>query len=462
MHFTGLPSDPTAQRGDRPRRGSPTRLFVLSFAGLIALGAAGFLFLPGLYTGPGLGWVDALFMATSAVCVTGLTVLDPGTALTAWGQAWLALLIQLGGLGILTFTTLVMARLGRVSLSLEEAGSGAVPLRHVDERRLLTTVVAVTLTVEASGAVMLWLDWRARFGELGALWPAVFHAISAFCNAGFSLFPDSLVGLRTSALTLGVVGGLIILGGLGFVVMEDVRARLRHTGRLSLHSRLVLTSTAVLLVAGWVHYLFFEWSHELYALPVPDKITNALFMSVTARTAGFNTVDYGRVSNPSYYFTILLMLVGGSPGSAAGGIKTTTCAALILALRARMRGDTDATVFGRSLPPDTVNRAAGLALGSLIFLGAMVFLLMVTESPVLGYRDRAHFLDVVFEAHSAFGTVGLSAGVTGTITPTGRMVLSVLMFVGRVGPVALVTAMITAAARRRVNYRLGREDIMIG
>jgi trk system potassium uptake protein TrkH len=185
-------------------------------------------------------------------------------------------------------------------------------------------------------------------------------------------------------------------------------------------------------------------------------------MSITARTAGFNTVDYAQVTNPSYYLTVLLMLVGGSPGSAAGGVKTTTCAALILALRARLRGDTDATVFDRSIPPETINRAAGLALGSLIFLGAMVFLLMVTESSFAGYRDRGSMLDLVFEAHSAFGTVGLSTGVTTDVTAAGRLVLSLLMFAGRVGPTALVAAMITAAARRRVGYRLGREDVMIG
>ncbi|HKJ03234.1 MAG TPA: potassium transporter TrkG, partial [Longimicrobiales bacterium] len=385
------------------------------------------------------------------------------TALTFWGQAWLALLIQLGGLGILTLTTLVMTRLGRVSVSMEEAGSGNVPLRHVDERRLLTTVVAVTLVVEAGGALLLWLDWRGRFGAVGALWPALFHAVSAFCNAGFSLFPDSLVGLRTSPVTLGVVGTLIVLGGMGFVVAEDVRARARgRTDRLSVQSRLVLVSTAILLLVGWVYYLFFEWSHELSGLAVWDKVTNALFMSVTARTAGFNTVDYGRISNPSYLFTILLMLVGGSPGSAAGGIKTTTFATLILALRSRLKGETDVTVFERSLPGETISRATSLTLGSLIFLGCMVFLLMVTESPVVGYRDRGHLVDVVFEAHSAFGTVGLSTGVTASVAPASRLVLSLLMFAGRVGPAALVASMISAAARRRVSYRLGREDIMIG
>lgn len=464
MSFDQLHRPRHASDARHPALASPARLFVVSFAGMILAGALGFRLLPGVYVGPGLGWVDSVFMATSAVCVTGLSVLDPGTGLTVLGQVWLALLIQLGGLGILTLTTLAVARIGRVPLSMEEAGGGGpVPLRFVDERALLRTILAVTLGVEAVGAAFLWWDWRGTLGSAGAAWPALFHAVSAFCNAGFSLFSDSLVGWRSSPLTLGVVMALIVAGGLGFVVMEDLRARVRgRAPRLSVHSRLVLAATAILVVVGWVHFLAFEWTHELAGMSLPDKLTNALFMSVTARTAGFNTVDYAHVSNPSLFFTILLMLVGGSPGSTAGGFKTTTVATLLLAFWARIRGEDNVNAFQRSLPRETVGRAAGLMVGGLIFLGPMVLLLMVTEAPVAGYRDRVHFLDVVFEAHSAFGTVGLSTGVTASMTPAGRVVLSVLMFVGRVGPAALVAAMISAHGRRRVPYRLGREDVMIG
>ena len=464
MSFDDLhaPALPGAGRHHHVR--SPARLFVLSFAALIAAGTLGFRVLPGIYTHDGLGWVDSLFMATSAVCVTGLSLLDAGRDLTFAGQLWLGLLIQLGGLGILTLTTLAVARLGRVSLSVEEAGGGGpVPLRYVDERALLRTVVSVTLALESVGAAALWLDWRGTLGGGGAVWPAVFHAVSAFCNAGFSLFSDSLLSWRTSPLTLGVVMLLVVLGGVGFVVMEDVRARVTgRAPRLSVHTRLVLVTTVTLLAVGWIHYLVFEWSHELAPLPVLHKVTNALFMSVTARTAGFNTVDYAHVSNPTLFFTIILMIVGGSPGSTAGGLKTTTFATLLLAFWARVRGEKDVTAFHRSIPPETVARAAGLAVGGLMLLGSAVFLLMVTEAPVAGYRDRVHFLDVVFEAHSAFGTVGLSTGVTTGITPTGRVVLAFLMFVGRVGPVALVASMISAAGRRKVPYRLAREDVIIG
>lgn len=464
MSFDHLHAGNVRTDGRHPRLRSPARLFVTSFAGLVLTGTLGFRLLPGMYVERGLGWIDSLFMATSAVCVTGLTVVDPGTQLTLRGQLWLAFLIQLGGLGILTLTTLAVARFGRVPLTMEEAGgAGPVPLRYVDERALLRTVVAVTLALEFVGAVFLWIDWSGRMGPLQAVWPAVFHAVSAFCNAGFSLFSDSLESWRTSPLTLGVVMGLILLGGLGFVVIEDVQARLRRRApRLSVHSRMVLATTAVLLLVGWAHYLYFEWSHELAPLPLVHKVTNALFMSVTARTAGFNTVEYWDVSNPSLFFTIILMLIGGSPGSTAGGLKTTTFATLLLAFWARIRGQDDVTAFGRSIPPETVSRAAGLAVGGLILLGSAVFLLMVTEEPVAGFRDRVHFLDVVFEAHSAFGTVGLSTGVTQSISPAGRLVLVCLMFVGRVGPAALVAAMISAAGRRKVTYRLGREDVMIG
>jgi len=464
MSFDSLHPAPFHRDAGSVHAASPARMFVVSFAGLIALGALGFLVLPGIYTGAHLPWVDALFMATSAVCVTGLTAVDPGTFLTPFGQVWLLLLIQLGGLGILSLTALAAARLGRASLSLEEAGGGGpVPLLYVDERALLRTLVAVTFAVEAVGAVALWATWRTRFGDVGAVWPSVFHAVSAFCNAGFSLFPDNLASFRTSPLTLAVVGGLIVLGGLGFVVMEDIRAWVRgRAPRLSVHTRLVLSFTAALLAAGWVYFLVSEGANQLAGLPVPHKAANALFMSVTPRTAGFNTVDYAQVTNPTFFFTILLMLVGGSPGGTAGGLKTTTAVVLLLALWTRLRGRTDVTAFSRSLPRETVGRAASLAVGGLVFLAALVLVLLVTEAGHAGALDRASFLNLVFEAHSAFGTVGLSTGITASVSAPGKLVLVVLMFAGRVGPAALVAAMISAAGRRRQAYRYGREDVMIG
>lgn len=449
----------------RVRRLSPVQLFVLSFSTLIAVGTAGLLVLPGLYTGPRLGFVDALFTATSAVCVTGLVVVDTATYFTPLGQAWVATLIQAGGIGILTLTTLIMYALGRPSLNLEEASGGGtgIPVRFVDERSLLRSVVEVTFVLEALGALLLWVDWRGRFGAVGAIWPAVFHSISAFCNAGFSVFSDSLESLRTSPWTLTVVAALIVAGGLGFLVIQELRMRARRkVPRLSVHTRLALTTTAVLIVVAWGAFLVFEWHNELRGMSLADRVSNAMFMSVTPRTAGFNTVDYGAVSNPSLFLTILLMIIGGSPGSTAGGFKTTTFALLFLAFLARIRGDREVHVFGRTIPRETLDKAASLVVGGVILIGGAIFLLMMTETHVGGVADRGHLIQLLFEAHSAFGTVGLSMGATGTVTATGRLILVVLMFVGRVGPAAMVAAMATGLSRHKAPFRYGREDVLIG
>lgn len=447
------------------RRLSAAELLIASFVGLIALGTLGLLLLPGLYTGPRLGVVDALFTATSAVCVTGLIVVDTATYFTPLGQGWILFLVQAGGLGILTMTTLVALAIGRSTLRMEEATTGdAAALPHLDTRALVRTVVAVTFSLEAVGALLLWLDWRPSLGSVGAVWPAIFHSISAFCNAGFSIFSDSLAARSRSPVTLGVVGALIVVGGLGFPVIEDLRARWRRGAahRLSVHTRLVFGVTAFLLLLGWALYLVFEWNHELAGMPGIHKVTNALFMSITARTAGFNTVDYGAVSNPSVFLTLILMLIGGSPGSTAGGVKTTTFGLLALGLRARLRGEQQVTIFDRSIPRSTVQRAASLVVGTGVLLATAMFILMITESWAPGFRSRAHLVELIFEAHSAFGTVGLSMGVTSTVTPTGRVVLSLLMFVGRVAPASLVAAMASASLRRRARFRYGREDVILG
>ncbi len=443
-----------------------TQLFLLSFALLIAVGTVGFLVLPGLYTGEGLGLVDALFTATSAVCVTGLIVVDTATYFTPLGQAWIALLIQLGGLGILTFTTLVIGMLGRrASLGATEAAGGhATALSHLDPGQLVRYVLAATVVLEAVGAVTLWWAWRGDFGGVGAVWPAVFHAISAFCNAGFSIFSDSLAGFAGRPSVVGIVSVLVVLGGLGFLVLADLWARWRRSDvrRFSTHSRLVLVTTAALLGGATVLYLGFELPHTLREMGWVDRVTNAWFMAVTPRTAGFNTVDYDALANPSLFLTILLMIVGGSPGSTAGGVKTTTLALLGLAFVQRLRGREHVSVAGRTVPSETIHRAAGLTVGGLVLLGVGVFVLTAVEQAGAGAPDRVDFLRLVFEAHSAFGTVGLSMGVTDTLSSAGRLVVVALMYLGRVGPLAVASAMAVAVGRRRTEYRYAEEDVVIG
>jgi trk system potassium uptake protein TrkH len=441
------------------------QLLAASFLGLIAVGTVGLLLLPGLYTGDPLGVVDALFTATSAVCVTGLIVVDTATHFSPAGQAWIAVLIQLGGLGIVVFAALILSLLGgRASVGTEQAaGAEAAALARIDTRSLVRTIVVATFAVEAGGAVILWALWAPRFGPAAAIWPAIFHAISAFCNAGFSTFSDSLVGLRGSLPSLAVMGTLIVSGGLGFVVVWDLRTWYvrGRVHRVTLHTRLVVGSTIMLLIGGTVLYLLFEWRHALGALAWPARLWNALFMSVTARTAGFNTVDYDTLSNPSMFLTVLLMLVGGSPGSTAGGLKTTTVALLALLLVSRLRGHRRVSLGWRTIPQETVERAAGLALAGIALLGVCVFLLLMTELPA-EVADRTHLARVVFEAHSAFGTVGLSMGATPQLSTAGKLIVTFLMFLGRIGPLTLAASMALSGRRRRVRFRYAHEDVVIG
>lgn len=454
-----------AHRSAVLRRGlSAPQLVTLSFVGLIAAGTVGFLVLPGLYTGEPLGWVDALFMATSAVCVTGLVVVDVSQAFTFWGQAWLLLLIQAGGLGILTLAGVIVSVTGlRMGLEAQEAAGGiASVLPPRAAARVLRTAVAFTLALEAAGALALWLAWRGEVGDVRAVWLAVFHTVSAFCNAGFSLFSDSLVGFREHPPLVLTVAGLVILGGLGFPVIQDLRYRLQgwHP-RLTLHSRLVLAATGLLLGASMILYLVFEWNHELGGLGIVDRVVNAFFMGVTARTAGFNTVDYDAVSNPSYFLTLALMWIGGGPSSVAGGVKITTAALLVLLLWSRLAGNEHVSLGGRTIPKETIQRATGLAAGAVLLLGTLLFVLLMTESSGAHWSDRHQLVQLVFEVQSAFSTVGLSMGATSELSAAGRLVLVPTMLLGRIGPLIVLAAM-ASRQRQRLRFRYAHEDVIVG
>jgi len=452
---------PTARR----RGPSALQVFVGSFALLILVGTLGLLLLPGLYTGSRLGFVDALFTATSAVCVTGLVVVDTATYFTPFGQAWILLLVQLGGLGIMTLATLIILALGqRLTRDWEQVAGGDVRVLHrIDEVSLVRAILVYTVAIESVGALVLWLLWRGELGS-AAVWHAVFHSISAFCNAGFSTFTDSLAGFQGDAPTILWISVLIILGGLGFVVLADLRAWIvaRGSRRLSLNSRIVLIVTGLLLTGSALLFLVFEAHFDLAAMGLFDRTVNAWFMSVTARTAGFNTIDYATATNASLILTLLLMLIGGSPGSTAGGLKTTTVAVLLLLLWTRLRGRQETSVFGRTIPRDTAERSAGIVVGSLVLLGACVFILLLTEYPLETELDRVRFLSLVFEAHSAFGTVGLSMGATPDLTTAGRLLIVFLMFVGRVGPLAIASSMAMPRVRHSPQYRYAHEDVVVG
>lgn len=442
---------------------SASQLLVISFVGLVTIGWVGFLILPGLYEGAPLGWVDALFISTSAVCVTGLSTIDVSSVLSFWGELWLVLLIQAGGLGILTFAAMVVAAAGRRSgLDVEEAAGGfSSVLLNGTPRQMLGTILGVTIAVEAVGALLLCLSWWGEFGFMHSLWLAVFHSVSAFCNAGFSLFSDNLMGQRTHPFVLLVIGALIVGGGIGFPVIQDLRFRLRkRQRRLTTHTRVVLTATAVLLLGGAGFFLFFEWSRELAGLAFVDRVVNALFMSITPRTAGFNSVDYDGITNASLFLTFALMWIGGGPASTAGGAKVTTAALLALVLWARLRGDVHVSVAGRTVPGETVNRATGLAVGMTLILLVFLTLMVAFEPAIRVDAERAQLVRLVFEVQSALSTVGLSMDLTPTLANGSKLTLVVVMLLGRVGPLAVLGAM--ALRSQRTSFRYAHEDVLIG
>ncbi len=433
------------------RRLTAPQLFVGSFLLLIGLGTLGFMWLPGLYTGQPLGWLDALFTSTSAVCVTGLIVVDTATVFTPAGQAWILLLIQLGGLGIITFTTLIVAMLGRRLSLAHEAISASVSdiAPHVDYRILTRDVVVFTLAIEILGALFLTAIWWPVFGFQDALWHGVFHSISAFCNAGFSTFSDSLMKYQDSSMILLVVALLIVAGGIGFLTLEELyqSRQAKWQGRffrMSLQSRVILLTTGILIVGGWVPFVWLEWDNTLDGLSVWDKLINGLFMSVTPRTAGFNSIDYSQASDSTNFLTILLMFIGGSPGSTAGGVKTTTVAMLGLLAYSRFRGRGTSDLWGRSIPEVTIQRAVGLSVASFTLVTFCILILTTAEGGGGRSPVRDSFLKYMFEAVSAYNTVGLSMGVTAALTVVSKWTLIILMFLGRVGLTTAAAALILA------------------
>ncbi len=450
---------------------SPAQLLVGSFLLLIALGTLGFRLLPGLYTGAPLSWLDALFTATSAVCVTGLIVVDTATYFTSWGQAYILLLIQLGGLGIISLTSILIVALGqRLSLRHQALATGPSRLvADIDYRDLTRAVLRFTLGIEAAGALALYFAWAPTLGWTEALWPSVFHSISAFCNAGFSTFSTSLMGFQTNVPLLLIVMLLIVVGGIGFLTLEELylwnRGHTPDAGRfrLSIHSQLVLITSAVLIVAGWVAFTAFEWNNTLADLPSWARVTNGLFASITTRTAGFNTIDYGEARAHTNFLTILFMSVGGSPGSMAGGLKTTTIAILVLVAWARLRGFDTVNVSGRTIPANTSQKAIGLFVVGLALLSLSIFLFSIFEMKGVGAPTASgSFLGVLFEAVSAFNTVGLSMGITGDLTTPGRWTTIVLMFIGRVGPLTLAAALSQNRRKAVRTVRYAHEDVVVG
>jgi trk system potassium uptake protein TrkH len=374
--------------------------------------------------------IDAVFTSVSAVCVTGLIVLDTPHDFSFYGQFFILLLIQLGGLGIMTITTMALHAMGRrISLRQERLLITMTDTSHKELLGSLRTILYFTFTAEFVGAFILTvLFYSGGESFQSALWRGVFTSISAFCNAGFALQSDSLIPYQTNPLLLHTVGLLIILGGIAPAISLIIPKWLLRRP-VPLAAEISLNMTAVLLVAGTIFMLIFEWNGFLSGLSLPDKIHNAWFQSLTLRTAGFNSVDISTLAAPSFLIMICFMFIGGSPGGTAGGVKTTTVAVLVMTFWANITGRQEVVFRRRRLPAAVISRAVTIISSGFIVWFLVVLMLEVTQQGVAR--------DIIFEVTSALGTVGLSTGATAGLDEIGKIIIIFTMFIGRIGPMTL-------------------------
>ena len=441
---------------------SAPQMVLSSFAAVIAIGTVMLLLPRATSTGQSMPFVDALFTATSATCVTGLIVVDTGSYFSRFGQAIILLLIQLGGIGIMSLVAFSAAAIGR-GIGMRERAmlKDILDSNFIGEvTRLLRNIVLITVIFETAGVIVLTRIWARDFpNPMMTFYYSLFHSVSAFCNAGFSLFSNSLEGFRGRADVVLAFAVLIVLGGLGFIALSNLFRyflglvrRDKPRPRLNLHTRIVLITSAILLVIGTIAFYAFEAGHSMRGFTGAEKALSALFSSVTARTAGFSTLSMGAIAVPSALIVVFLMFVGASSGGTGGGIKTNTFAVLIATLRSMLRARQDVEVFNRAIPRDIVTKAICVVLLSvgLVFATALV----------VSTYERTGFTSILFETVSAFGTVGLSRGLTQGLTTPSKVAIIITMFLGRIGPLTLGLAI--SQRIHEQTYKYPTERVMIG
>ncbi len=457
-------------------RPAPPQAISLSFAAMILVGAV-LLNLPiASQSGESVGFINALFTATSANCVTGLVVVNTLEHWTLFGKLVILVLIQLGGLGLMTLMTLAMVFLRRrISLENRLIIQASFNQDNVGGMvRLVRKVIGVTLCFEGVGAILLAAGFyfsAPRMSFVEALGKGVFHAVSAFCNAGFDLIgPNSLIPYQDNFYICLIIMALIVAGGLGFMVWGELLTRPKRRGQrglyrkwifLSLHSKLALTVTAALLLLGLGLFLLFEWSNPatLGPLGVPQKMLAAMFQSVTLRTSGFDTIGQGGLTAPSQLLSCVFMFIGGSPAGTAGGIKTVTIGIILVAMHSLFRGRQRLEVFGRTLPLDLLQKALTVVSAMLIIVVGATFLLFYTEQNSVFPHSM---LDLLFESASATGTVGLTTGITPYLSSAGKVVLTICMFLGRLGPVTAVVSLNMRLRKGVADIEYPSERVIIG
>ncbi|MBF2000878.1 MAG: ATPase [Synechococcales cyanobacterium M58_A2018_015] len=440
------------------------RTVCLGFLAVIAIGTL-LLMLPfARADGAWGGLVTALFTSTSAVCVTGLIVVDTGTYFSFWGQLVILLLIQIGGLGYMTATTFLLLLLGRklglrdkiaVQQSLDKQGlSGA--------GGLVKSIIAVTLFFELTGTFLMIPVFAARYSLDQALWLSLFHSVSAFNNAGFSLFPDSLISYATSLPINLVIPALVIIGGIGYQVIMDcyflIRDRLRCSRErivLPLNFKIAVSTTIFLLIGGTIALLVIEYRNPNTFAPFsfPDKVLLSWFQAVMPRTAGFNSIDYSQMTTAGLFLTIALMFIGANPGGTGGGIKTTTFRVLLACTRTVLQGKEEVLCYQRQIPMLLVLKAVGVVFGSIMTVLFSTMLIALADPDF-------DFIQILFESVSAFATVGLSMGITAKVSILSKLVLIATMYVGRVGVLLLMSAVFGNPNPSVVNYP--EENLLVG
>ena len=440
------------------------RTICLGFIAVIAVGTI-LLMMP-FSTSNGT-WNDlivALFTSTSAVCVTGLSVVDPGTYFSFWGQLFIALLAQIGGLGYMTTTTFLILLIGRrfdmrqkiaIQQALDRPGmSGST--------QVIRSIIATTLIFEITGAFLLLPAFVPEYGWNQGLWLAIFHSINAWNNAGFSLFKDNLIGYQSSFLVVFTITMLIIFGGIGYQVILEIYLWLRdrifrrtQNQIFSLDFKVALSTTLILLILGVVAFFSIEIRNpETFgSLNLRDQILVAWFQSVTPRTAGFNTIDIGKMTTAGLFITIALMFIGSSPGGTGGGMKTTTLRVLTSCTKAILQGKEEVLLYDRKIAISLILKAVGVLVGSVATVILATILITLTD-PTLD------FIKILFEVVSAFATVGLSTGITGSVSITAKVILIVTMYVGRVGVLLLMSAVLGDPRPTRIHYP--EENLLVG
>ena len=445
----------------RGRALSPTKIIAVTFLILILTGAF-LLTLPvATRDGQGCDFLRALFTATSATCVTGLTPFDTYTQWSGFGQGVLLCLIEVGGLGFMSMATLFVFLLRkRIGLKQRMVMAQALSLNDMEGVvRLQRTVIFGSLSVEALGAAILAAYFTPRFGFWKALWLGVFHSVSAFCNAGFDVFGflepgASLMTFQDDPLVLLTLGALVVIGGLGFLVWEELAER-KPLRRMSVYTRLVLSTTGALLLAGWVLTCLLEWNNPdtLGNMPVWEKLLNGLFQSVTLRTAGFAAVDQGKLTEGGKAVSMVIMLIGGSSGSTAGGLKTVTFVVLVLFIWARLRGRSTVCAFRRTIPESQVLDAMTIAIAMLIL--AMFGAVFICATSPVG------FTNALYEAISALATVGLTADTTLRLSVPAQWLIILYMYFGRVGILTISLGFLTGD-RAAERFRYAQTSLLIG